>query len=1302
MNVSAELLLPVLEEQAKLADEEDRRWSLSFVPKTAPWTITDMKDAVRLFQKTAYKENIYDEELIVESEADSTIFRVQGVHNISMYCEYENPRATNGKWYKYSDVQTTTDIPDIFSLKIGSHIREEHPQEGMEAPSQWAGSMKNYEIRKRIVYTDPKTDVLYILSMVKRTVTPSDTMLHSGVGSLPPVVEYSIECPPKTDPKEVVVSMVRMLQILEQNSRPITMEQRSEILAGYDALVNSMRDMKHKYNKKRYYLAPKPVTLEQVHLSDPGITYGQLSILEGYAVTDKADGERMLLFVSETGDAYMINSAFEVRGTGWRVKRESLHSTILDGEYLPSTKRLDKSTKDMFAVFDAYFVGGESVMHLPLMKAAPSTPAAAPAPKEKAVKITGETRVDVMNSVLNSALWEHDRDTSLELVTKVHTAANGNDMFAACRKILEDATKKGRPYDIDGLIFTPADLPVFGYYPNTPVAISQSATWDRVLKWKPPSQNSIDFGISMHKNPVKDVRYHRSYAKVTLTCGYSALRNEEVTVGRGLQLLQMRFSDRKKELELVDAYIPRAFTPQHYYERGIEHAYVPIGPDGIPRAENGDEITDGAIVEFGYDKNDKHPISYRWRALRVRHDKMRTAIDTTSEDLSKNDKDRRKIMSNDWKTATSIWRSIHEPVSREMITGVARAPQLVKEAIDLERRLLGTDAIYYGRTVARYHLLSVEMLNLHGLIKEKLYKYPQKLEKNNLLELACGKAGDLNNWQDPDPNTGFSFRNILGVDMSRDNITNPIDGAYVRVFRPRYWPPGQKPPHQNYVFVIGDCSKPLRNGSCSMGIDDESVQVLRELYDQRRYNPKQRDRGYLRLIQPFAAPSRDINRSPQSPGNFDMVSCQFAIHYFFKTEQDLKGFMANVRDNLRPGGLFITTFMDGASVEKHIRDKGNNGLVEGRKLGGKVVVWAIRRIRIPEEEDLAEAEAEQEPESDPESEQDGGGGRRKTLLEVYEPDKKTKKTLHLVNVPALGDCMFIALELSAYGEEKSPKKDGMWMREHVIEKMREVLSKNDEKALDLYESIELHIRTLSPSIVRDAKEEASGELLDSEEENYAEKAAGYLKWMKKRREWGTQIELRGAMYFLERPIYIYQTTDDKTVAHTIGDDLYPNNPPVRVWFNGEDHYKALLEPITPEPSVPTKAKAPAEPKGLEEITQKMKDVKIATPTTSQRTTRSGKVYNTGAGKDPHFGRLIDVYLENINRLTPEYLVDFQKLVDVSKSYGLELVESRMFSEEYHDLIKKKPELLERFSSFDKDPVQQAFSFLNRWAVFRRM
>ena len=73
---------------------------------------------------------------------------------------------------------------------------------------------------------------------------------------------------------------------------------------------------------------------------------------------------------------------------------------------------------------------------------------------------------------------------------------------------------------------------------------------------------------------------------------------------------------------------------------------------------------------------------------------------------------------------------------------------------------------------------------------------------------------------------------------------------------------------------------------------------------------------------------------------FDVVTCLFAIHYFFESEVKLEGFLNNVASNLKKNGIFICTFMDGDSVESALK---NDGIIEGRKNldNTSVLIWAI-------------------------------------------------------------------------------------------------------------------------------------------------------------------------------------------------------------------------------------------------------------------------------------------------------------------------------------------------------------------------
>ena len=73
-----------------------------------------------------------------------------------------------------------------------------------------------------------------------------------------------------------------------------------------------------------------------------------------------------------------------------------------------------------------------------------------------------------------------------------------------------------------------------------------------------------------------------------------------------------------------------------------------------------------------------------------------------------------------------------------------------------------------------------------------------------------------------------------------------------------------------------------------------------------------------------------------------------------------------------------------------------------------------------------------------------------------------------------------------------------------------------------------------------------------------------------------------------------------------------------------------------------------------------------------------------------FGMPVRVFLESFDKPEIEYLVPFDKIVEILAEHRYELVETNMFSELYS-----------RQTAVTLTPVQQTFSFLNRTFVFRR-
>ena len=867
-------------------------WSI-YATSAFPWT-KEVFDKVCLYLSDGAAN---DEKLLVTG-AGMTL-EINGLPNISRYCYADSVTTIKDVVWKRHAETKVQKLPDEFPMNLVAVVKESTVIKDVVSSAEWANTPKTYVIEK--VISSSKD---YRLSVVRKSAEATTTMTASGVSAAQ--CEYVIEVVgTNRDSNDVIKNCLQLVQVITGNKFPLSKSQQLAVLQQYDTLIAAdvkVRPPKNMPNGsgERYFFAPKPITLETINLVEPGgiNSYGINSIFANYAVSEKADGERMLMYVDGDGAAYFINNTFEISFSGLKTKDKTLAKTLLDGEFVTQ----DAVGADVFAVFDIYYSGGKKVTHLPLFSG------------KNGMEVGPNSRFGIYMEVCDKSKWSVQTHT--ELRGKAHIAADGADMRAACGRLLKNVTEL--PYEVDGLIFTPRMLSVFGYYPGKIADVPPNVKWDKVLKWKPAQQNSIDFLVEFGHNAgvISDPLFPSDkYQQVKLFTGYNAAQWEPITPLRGIEL---RYNSRAMNAFRMtrDAYRAKQFEPVSYYEPGVGVAHIKVSANGGIYCEDGTKIESKSIVEFAYDaETPNKKASRRWIPMRVRVDKTR--IFQKTGQLSKT--------ANDMKVATNIWRSIHAPVTAGMITGVVdKDDSAIPDT--LEERLLGTDDVYYAREIHRSNMLSVHMLNFHNHgIKRMLYQ--RSTRRDSLIEFACGMAGDMPRWRD----CGYKF--VLGIDLSRDNITQPSSGAYARMLNQsravKTIVEGVEDTiYPDVAFVVGDCALPIHTGATAEGRDEDSVRLLHALYRGGNGNA--------------SVPPALRNRAARG---FSVASCMFAIHYFFKNEETLNGFLTNVSHNLVKGGIFICTFMDGEKVEALL--DANNGIVEGRKLTGGamnssgVPVWAI-------------------------------------------------------------------------------------------------------------------------------------------------------------------------------------------------------------------------------------------------------------------------------------------------------------------------------------------------------------------------
>jgi len=396
-------------------------------------------------------------------------------------------------------------------------------------------------------------------------------------------------------------------------------------------------------------------------------------------------------------------------------------------------------------------------------------------------------------------------------------------------------------------------------------------TWTASFKWKPPEFNTVDFMVRVVKDAAgRDSVLHDaegSYKMLTLWCGFVPSRDlKNMYCDYALKdLLPERGPDSYKLK-------PTRFVPSvEPYETDAYFCKMQVTSEGQMFIDAKEPLEENTIVEFRYDLTVEDP-ARRWKPLRVRHDK--------TEQLRAYNNN----FGNAYEVANANWYSIHHPVTAAMLSGEVAVPA-AKDA---------DDDVYYNRKVddrvwsktralRDYHNKYVKTILIHAVAS----LLPSG---GALLDLAVGKAGDLHKWTE----TNLQF--VLGIDISRDNLQNAVDGACKRYVE---WRQKNRGRPFRAIFLQGDCGKHIAGGDAL--VEDNTI--------MKCLLGKTKDTKYKVVANHFGI----------AKNGFPITSCQFAIHYFFENRMRLNEFLRNVCELTAEGGYFIGTCYDGRTVFERLK-----------------------------------------------------------------------------------------------------------------------------------------------------------------------------------------------------------------------------------------------------------------------------------------------------------------------------------------------------------------------------------------------
>jgi ribA/ribD-fused uncharacterized protein len=706
---------------------------------------------------------------------------------------------------RYSEKTGEQDVIDIPDLKLRVTLRQEEPLR-----RDFSGSPMDPKSHVRILNRRSwktadgllRVDMSLVKSKTKSTKSLADILKQT------PSYELELEVIDKTaDPATLVKSLVTHAEAL------VGAYQQSPFLL----TESDIQRYKLETDASRIPFL-NPVTIARRHLM-PGRPN---SILSGYTVTNKADGERCMLMVMRDRRLVRWTRKGTFTWTGLTALTDTHLGDVVDGEYI--------ADRNLFCIFDIYVYKTKKVDRLPLLTT-----------DDEVLKEPLKSRLGCARLFLQDLSKDFSvgfSKTPFRIETKLFLAGDGPAMEKAIRQLLDTKFE----YPTDGLIFTPRASSV------GPVADRKGSTWTTVYKWKPPIQNSIDFLVKLHPgdayDPVLDIPVRKGTLYVARNPGTDILYPCETLTG------EYTPPELPPDLKYNPAErVPSPFQPSTPRAPDASEILVPVDSKGIPVDREGKRVEDTTVIECSRDTT-----TNRWIVLRTRYDK-------TYQLRVKGEPQ----FGNDIWTAEDIWTNIHTPITEEMLRSVASVP------VDD----LAEDTLYYKDSLESRDRAMKDVLEFHNTLKKQLYKTYVK-KGNTLLELAVGRGNDLHKWRLVSPSK------IVGVDLSEQNLTAPRQGACVRYLQTQRESPKEKLPP--VLFIPADMTQPLES----------------------------QDHRYLRLLTGKEPPSTPYLENFAGLSTFDVISCQFAIHYACGSEETFRTFVGNLTAHGK--GLFFGTCMDGQAV----------------------------------------------------------------------------------------------------------------------------------------------------------------------------------------------------------------------------------------------------------------------------------------------------------------------------------------------------------------------------------------------------
>lgn len=707
-----------------------------------------------------------------------------------------------------------------------------------------------YRYKQRVsLILDKKDNLSLDLTIIKSGTNPNEIINSDKSYELE--IDYSPTTKINTKIlKTILTETENVKKVLEDSNSFLTVQKKNKILKKYSELICGSR------NQNRLY-SMQPISAEVQHITD--------KIPNKYSVTDKADGEKFSLIISN-GLLYLLSCNMNVRLLD--IKVDGIKDCILEGELI----HISSQRKYLYMIFDCLYYNGVDIrsdvsLKNRLKKAYDICRKLGMNVYEnkeysgkfdlKLIRNFYQSEINNFYNNLNNSLLKL-KDNDIFFHPKMFLFPSGgsdSEVFLFSDLIWTNCTENeliNCPYKLDGIIYT---------------GIEQKYTIDKreqkfpIYKYKPPSTNSVDLYITFEKN-----KETGEYLEIFDNSLPNKIENQNFRV---LNFYVGEFINNKE--------VPVPFMREKDNNKG----FFPL-VRGEVRDIEGNLIQDETVIEVIYTNDPSIPHNYRWTILRTRWDKTESIR-----------KDGRRY-GNYKDVAIKTWKSMVEAITIEDVRNLANPDTYISQRNTLVSRI-DTSIVISDRQQDVYYQkisnLCRELREFHNWIKSVLiylycspakYGKDSKVSKKSILDIGCGRGGDIMKWYHA------RVSNYVGIDIDYENLHSSLNGATSRYVNLKK----KFPDFTKATFLQVDGSLP--------------------------FTVKAQNNRFPNLTSVEKDKIKDVFKDGVK---YDIISSQFAIHYLFGSQESVNNLIDNIKKFLRVDGYFMVTLFDPTLVEKLLDGK---------------------------------------------------------------------------------------------------------------------------------------------------------------------------------------------------------------------------------------------------------------------------------------------------------------------------------------------------------------------------------------------